>query len=135
MTAKLQKARVGRLATVDEKARPHLIPICYVFDGGVFYTAVDAKPKRVEGKQLVRVRNIQANPQVALLVDEYDEDWGRLWYILVRGTATVLDNSGEKQKAMRLLKEKYAQYRTSLLPKDALIIRVRPQQMTGWGKL
>ena len=135
MTEKLQEARVGRLATVDERARPHLIPICYAFDGDVFYTAIDAKPKRVKDKQLARVRNIQTNPQVALLVDEYDEDWSRLWYILVRATATLLDNKGEKQKAMRLLKEKYSNYRIGYLSEDALVIRIQPQQILWWGNL
>ncbi|MFQ5657434.1 MAG: TIGR03668 family PPOX class F420-dependent oxidoreductase [Candidatus Methylomirabilales bacterium] len=135
MTAKLQESRVGRLATVDEKARPHSIPICYVFDGDVFYTAIDAKPKRVQDQRLARVRNIQANPQVALLIDEYDEDWSQLWYILVRGIATVLGTNEENQKAMGLLKEKYPNYRTGLLPKDALVIRIRPQRITWWGNL
>ena len=120
---------------MDKKGRPHLIPICYVFDVDVFYTAVDAKPKRVEDKQLARVRNIQANPQVALLVDEYNEDWSRLWYILVRGTATVLENSEEKQKAMQLLREKYPNYQKGLLRKDALVIRMQQQQITWWGNL
>ena len=124
---------MARLATVDSEARPHLIPVCFVFDGTAFYTAVDAKPKRVEGKQLARVRNIQANRQVALLVDEYDEDWSRLWYILVRGTAGMLDNGGERQKALQLLKKKYPNYRLGLLPEDALVIRIQPEQMTWWG--
>ena len=135
VTSKLQEARVARLATADEKGQPHLVPICYVFDGEVFYTAIDAKPKRVEGKQLARVRNIQVNPQVALLVDHYDEDWSRLWYILVRGTAELLHHEDEKQKAMQLLKAKYTNYRLGWLPEDALLIRVRPQQTTWWGNL
>lgn len=123
------------MATVDEKARPHLIPICYVFDGSLFYTAIDAKPKSVEGKRLARVRNIQSNPQVSLLVDEYDEDWERLWYILVRGTASVLDNGAEKQKSIRLLRQKYPNYRVGFLPDHALIIRIQPQHITWWGNL
>jgi PPOX class probable F420-dependent enzyme len=132
---KLKEARVARLATVDEKAVPHLIPICYVFDGIAFYTAVDAKPKRVEGKQLARVKNIQANPQVALLIDEYDEDWNQLWYILVRGTAEVLDSDKEKQRAMQLLTDKYSNYRLGWLPEDSLVIRIQPRHTTSWGKL
>ena len=135
VTAQLQEARVARLATVDKQGRPHLIPICYVFDGGVFYTPIDNKPKRVEHEELVRVRNIRANPLVALLIDKYDENWNRLWYILVRGTASVLDDSGEKQKAMRFLKEKYPNYRMGLLSKNALVIGIRPQQITWWGNL
>ena len=135
VTAQLQEARVARLATVDKPGQPHLIPICYAFDGAVFYTPIDDKPKRVKHQELARVRNIRANPLVALLIDNYDEDWSRLWYILVRGTASVLDDSEEKQKAMRLLKEKYPNYRMGLLSKKALVIGIRPQKITWWGNL
>lgn len=126
---------MARLATVDEKGRPHLVPICYIFDGEDFYTPIDQKPKRVKDRQLARVRNIQVNSLVALLIDKYDENWSQLWYILVRGTATELNDNREKQKATRLLKEKYPNYRKGVLSKDALVIRIRPQQMTWWGKL
>ena len=135
--AKLRQARVGRLATLDMEGSPHVVPVCYVFDGAVFHTAIDAKPKRVEGKRLARVRHILANPRVALVVDEYDEDWSRLWYVLVRGKAELLggSDSDERQAARRNLMEKYSNYRDGMLPADALIIRIRPERITWWGEL
>jgi PPOX class probable F420-dependent enzyme len=81
----LQEARVARLATLDAKSRPHIVPVCFAYDGKLFYTAVDQKPKRVPRERLARLRNIRAVPRVALLIDEYDEDWTQLWYILIRG--------------------------------------------------
>ncbi|MBI3990431.1 MAG: TIGR03668 family PPOX class F420-dependent oxidoreductase [candidate division NC10 bacterium] len=133
--AKLLEARVARLATADAEGRPHLVPVCYAYDGRSFYTALDRKPKRGAPEQLARVRHIQANPNVALLIDEYHEDWEKLWYILIRGTATLLSEGEEHKEAHRLLKEKYPQYRAGLLPEGALLIRIVPTRIIAWGKL
>src|SRR2546430_17050206 len=82
--------RVARLATADADGIPHVIPVCYAFDGEHFYTPLDEKPKRVAGSKLRRVRNIQARPEVALVIDQYDDDWSRLGYVLVQGRAELL---------------------------------------------
>ena len=123
--AKLEDARVARLATVDAKHRPHVVPVCFVYDGKVFYTAIDQKPKRVEPKRLTRLRNILAVPQVALLIDKYDEDWTQLWYILIRGQAKLIPMRGHRERALALrkLRAKYPQYTETMLPNDAPIIR------------
>jgi len=133
---KLQEARVARLATADVEGRPHLVPVCYAYNGHSFYTALDRKPKRGAPEKLARVQNILANPNVSLLIDEYHEDWEKLWYILIRGTAEVLSEGTEHTEALRLLREKYAQYRTGgLLPDGARIIRIVPTRIVTWGKL
>jgi len=134
--ARLKGARVARLATVDAEGRPQMVPICFAYDGRAFYTAVDRKPKRVPAEELARVRNIRARPQVALLVDEYTEDWGQLWYILVRGRASVLaaEDEEEQKRARKMLRDKYQQYEEGLLSEDALIIRILPEQVVSWGQ-
>src|SRR5947208_12900958 len=106
--AKLEDARVARLATLSEFG-PHIVPICFAYDGRVFYTAVDRKPKRVAPERLARLRHIQAEPQVALLIDQYEEDWTQLWYILVRGKAKLIPNSlpRERARGIRQLRAKY----------------------------
>ena len=91
--AKLKEARVARLATLDAQGGPHIVPICFAYDGRILYTAVDRKPKRVAPERLARLRHIQAEPQVALLIDQYEEDWTQLLYILVRGKAKLIPNS------------------------------------------
>ncbi len=134
--ARLKQARVARLATGDEQGRPHMVPICYAYDGRCFYTALDQKPKQVPPERLARVRHIQANPNVALLVDEYGEDWEKLWYILVRGKAEILSEGEKNDKALRLLKEKYPQYASgTLLPQRAPVIQIVPTQIIGWGRV
>ncbi len=134
--AKLEDAKVARLATVDAKHRPHVVPVCFAYDGKVFYTAIDQKPKRVAPERLTRVRNILAVPQVALLIDQYDEDWTQLWYVLIRGKAKLIPMSGHKERAwaLRKLRAKYPQYAGRMLPNDAPIIRITPHRTAFWGQ-
>ena len=135
--AKLREARIARLATVDNRGRPHLVPICFVFVGDVFYSAIDRKPKRVAPEKLARLKNIQATPQVALLIDHYSEDWTQLWYILVRGKSKLLppSSTAERARAIRLLKAKYARYAAGMLGEDALILRISAERIISWGKI
>jgi PPOX class probable F420-dependent enzyme len=132
---KLRQARVARLATLSAEGLPHIVPICFVYDGKVFYTAVDRKPKRVAPERLARLKNIRAMPRVALLIDEYDEDWTRLWYVLIRGRAKLLPKSAdeERRRAIRKLRAKYPQYARGMLADDAPVIRITPQRITAWG--
>lgn len=133
----LKKARVARLATLDKKNQPHIVPVCFVYNGELFYTALDKKPKRVTPEQLARVRNIRVTPHVALLIDEYDDDWTRLWYILIRGKAKLIPKLGHKEhaKAIRMLRTKYPQYAQGMLEDDAPIIRITAERITFWGKI
>ena len=114
-----------------------MVPICFAYDGKVFYTAVDQKPKRVKPERLARLRNIRAVPRVALLIDEYDEDWTQLWYILIHGKAKLIPKSAhaEHARAIRKLRAKYRQYAQGMLADDAPIIRITPKRTTSWGKI
>jgi PPOX class probable F420-dependent enzyme len=110
---RLSEARVARLATADADGRPHVVPICFALDGDSLYSAVDHKPKR--GPDLRRIDNLRANPLASVLVDHYDEDWDRLWWVRADGTARILDTEDhqtreERSRAIALLAEKYDQY-------------------------
>ncbi len=133
--AKLETARVARLATLHATRRPHLIPICFAYDGSVFYSAIDCKPKRVAPSRLARLKNVEKNPQVALLVDHYDEDWARLWYVLVRGKARLVSSPVERKRAIQLLRVKYPQYIPAMLQDDAPVLRITPRRVTAWGDI
>jgi PPOX class probable F420-dependent enzyme len=134
--AKLSKASVARLATLDSENKPHIVPVCFAYDGRVFYSAVDRKPKRVAPERLARLQNIRARPHVTLLIDEYDEDWTKLWYILIRGKCDLLSLDEERKRALDLLRKKYPQYASrELLPEDAQVIRIAPERIVSWGRL
>ena len=74
--------RVARLATADLDGHPHIVPVCYAYDGTHFYIPLDEKPKKVDESKLRRVRNIVARHEASLLIDQYDDDWSRLGYVL-----------------------------------------------------
>jgi PPOX class probable F420-dependent enzyme len=133
--SRLKEARVARLSTVDSKMRPHIVPICFVYDRGVFYSAIDEKPKSVAAERLARVRNIAARPQVALLIDKYDEDWTRLWFVLIRGRAKLMPSSARRDRARAIaqLREKYRQYSKTMLRDETILIRIVPKRITFWG--
>jgi PPOX class probable F420-dependent enzyme len=119
---RLATARVATLATTDPDGRPHLVPIVFAIDGETLYTAVDRKPKR--STRLRRIENARARPDVTVLVDNYDEDWRRLWWIRLRGRARVLDAGDEHDRALGLLRAKYRQYDAEPPPGPVLAIDV-----------
>jgi PPOX class probable F420-dependent enzyme len=119
---RVERARVARLATVGANGKPHLVPICFVLAGETLYSAVDRKPKR--SLRLKRLENVRANPRVEVLVDHYEDDWSRLWWVRLRGLARVLEAGEERQRALALLAEKYPQYRTEPPPGPVLAIDV-----------
>ncbi len=134
VAAILDTFRIGHLATADAEARPHLVPICFVYDGQAVYTAIDHKPKRASGYRMKRIRNMLANPQVAFLVDHYEEDWLQLSYIMVRGVAHILETGPDRQRALALLEAKYPQYRDRHLAQDTgLVIKIVPDSIQHWA--
>lgn len=130
MRERVAAARVARLATLTPAGRLHLVPICFVLDGDVVYSAVDAKPKRT--LELQRLANVAANPEVALVVDHYeDEDWTRLWWVRLRGTSRTVADPPERERALDLLAAKYPQYRAARPPGEVLAIAVA--EWRGWA--
>lgn len=125
-------ARVARLATADGQGRPHLVPICYVYDSGCFYTAVDLKPKATSAHNLRRIRNIVENPKVALLVDRYSENWDELSYVLIRGRAYLISDTATRLRAIYTLRDKYPQY-AELLEDSAKVIKLEPDTAVSWA--
>lgn len=129
----IQLQRVARLATSDADGHPHVVPVCFAFDGSRFFIALDEKPKRVEQRQLRRVRNIEARHEAMLLFDHYDDDWSQLGYVQVYGHAGLLmpDAPGHAG-ALALLRERYIQYRSMKLEAYPLIV-ITPQHIVAWG--
>jgi PPOX class probable F420-dependent enzyme len=115
-------ARVARMATVTPDGRPHVVPICFAVDGDTILSAVDTKPKRTP--ELKRLRNLEANPAVTVLVDFYDEDWTRVWWARADGTAIVHDH---QQRAIELLTARYPQFTPA-----GRVIEITVNRWSGW---
>jgi PPOX class probable F420-dependent enzyme len=112
-------ARVARLATRTPTGRIDLVPITFALVDGRLVTAVDHKPKTTT--QLKRLDNIRANPEVSVLVDEYDDrDWGALWWVRLRGLAQVVEDGPLRDAAIEGLVAKYPQYQ-AVAPAGAVI--------------
>jgi PPOX class probable F420-dependent enzyme len=123
-------ARVARLATAAaEGGGPRLVPVTFAWHEGMVVWAVDeVKPK--SGRQLRRIRDIEANPRVALLVDHYDDDWSRLWWVELRGDASLLEGPAAS-RALDALAARYPAYR-SARPAGP-VVAIAPERWTWWS--
>jgi PPOX class probable F420-dependent enzyme len=130
----IETHRVAHLATANAEGHPAVIPICYAFPGVVFYSAVDEKPKKRSPGQLLRILNIRSNPNAALVIDDYSEDWASLAYLHVRCLAEILEpgTTAEHSAAIAALRTRYPQY--SLMRIEARpVIKLVPQRIRFWS--
>jgi PPOX class probable F420-dependent enzyme len=131
MREKFQRARVARLATVDENDQPHLVPVCFELVEDRIVSVVDAKPKSTP--ELRRLANIRAHPRVSMLVDEYDDDWTRLWWVRADGAARVVESGADSEAAVAALTAKYPQYQKQ--PPGGPVVVVTVDRWVGWAYL
>jgi PPOX class probable F420-dependent enzyme len=129
----LASRRVGHLATADRRAAPHLVPVCFVVSEGALYITIDQKPKG-DVRALKRLKNLIENPLAAFVADRWDEDWARLGWVMLRGTAEILADGAEHDRAQALLRSRYPQYRGMALD-DLPVIAIRIERVTSWGNL
>ena len=137
----LATARRATLATIAPDGRPRLVPCCIALgtEGGelVIDTPIDAKPKSTtDPMRLARVRDIRRDPRVSLLLDTWDEDWSRLAWVRVEGTARLLipwspRDASAHAAAVEELRSRYPQYREHRLEMQP-VIRISVERMTGW---
>jgi PPOX class probable F420-dependent enzyme len=123
------EASVARLATVSEAGRPHVVPVTFAVDGEHIYIAVDAKPKKT--RDLQRLRNIRANPRVAVLADRYDDDWASLWWVRADGHAVIEDEPEQMARPIALLAARYRQYREN--QPQGPVIDITVERWSGWA--
>ena len=129
MRRRIADAKVARLATIGAGGKPHVVPITFAVDGDTIYFAVDAKPKRTT--DLKRLRNIAANPSVSVLVDHYEDDWTRLWWVRVDGTARLLADGAQAVRATDLLAARYPQYRRAR--PGGPVVAISIDRISGWS--
>jgi len=113
---------------------PHVVPVCYALDDAALYFVADEKPKRRPARELLRLRNLRANPRAALVVDDYDEDWSRLAWVLVRGPARFVEDPTAHAAALALLRTRYPAYRRMALddPTAHPLVRLDPARVLLW---
>lgn len=131
----IRKLPVARLATADAEGRPSVVPVCFVLVDGYFYTPIDEKRKSVSWGRLRRLRNIEANPFVSLVIDRYESDWTALGYVLVRGRAETIAPRGRYAKehagVIAKLRSRYPQYEHARIDQKP-VIKISPEAVTLW---
>ena len=129
MKRRLALALVAHLATAGPDGSPHIVPITFATESETLYFAVDAKPKRTTN--LKRLQNIAANPAVSVLVDHYEDDWAKLWWVRVDGTARIVDEQTEARHAIELLMNRYPQYLRAR--PQGPVIAISIDRISGWS--
>lgn len=130
----LETARVARFATSDASGQPHVLPICFAMILSSAYFSIDEKPKKQSGRPLKRLQNLIDNPKAALVVDHYEENWERLGWVMLQGSAEILERGDEHDAAQRRLLERYPQLRSMKI--QALpVVAIRVGHVSSWGSL
>jgi len=106
-----------------------LVPVCFALVDGWVVSAVDHKPKRTG--QLRRLDDMRAVGQATVLIDHYEDDWSRLWWVRVRGRAEVVAGAAPARRtALDALGAKYEQYREH--PPSGAVWRVALDEVRWW---
>jgi nitroimidazol reductase NimA-like FMN-containing flavoprotein (pyridoxamine 5'-phosphate oxidase superfamily) len=122
----IQTMRVMRVATVDEDGTTHNVPVCPLVNKDRIYFATERHARKV--------RNIKANPHIAVVFDEYSEAWDYLRGVTIQGTARVV-NTTEFRRLRKQIYAKYPQYerQAALGERDSVIVEIKPERKFSWG--
>ena len=126
---RFSRAEHAYLATCGDDRWPHVVPVVFAVDRDRVVVAVDDKPKRTT--DLRRLRNVRENPRVAFLVDAYDADWSRLWWVRVDALARVVEDGRDRDDALRVLAGRYEQYRGA--PPSGPVLVADVESWSGWA--
>ena len=129
LRARVTGARVARLATVRPDGRPHIVPVTFAVNGDTIVTVIDHKPKTTTDLQ--RLKNIEAHPVASVIVDHYEDDWSRLWWVRGDGTAHIVLDGLIREHAITRLADKYPPYRQSV--PEGPVISVAVERWTSWS--
>ena len=123
----IERERVCRVATVNAEGLPHLVPVCAVVAEGRIYFG--------SGNDGRKVKNLEANPRIAVTVDLYSDDWAHLKGVLVQGQAKLIGRGPRFRKIRTLLYRKYPQYATdaAIEESDSVVVEVTPTAVFSWG--
>jgi len=129
----LENESVARMATSDISGLISVVPICFAFDGEYIFTPIDNKPKKTKATKLKRVLNIIESSKATILVDKYEDDWKKLYYLMIRGEAEIIEHGELYEKSLNLLCLKYKQYVEMKLPELNLpVIIIKPVNKAFW---
>ena len=123
----IERERVCRVATANAEGLPHLVPVCSVVEDGRIYFG--------SGNDARKVKNLEANPRIAVTVDLYSDDWAHIKGVMVQGQAKLIARGPRFRKIRTLLYRKYPQYASdaAIEESDSVVIEVTPTAVFTWG--
>jgi PPOX class probable F420-dependent enzyme len=127
--ARLAVARSGHMATVRPDGEPHIVVVTFALIDEHVVTAIDHKPKTTQ--RLQRIVNIESHPSASFLVDHYDDDWAKLWWVRVDGAAAVHEDGALHQHAIESLTIKYPQYEER--PPEGPVVTIALDDVSWWA--
>jgi len=122
-------AKHGVLGTVHVARGVDLVPVVYALaDDHTLFIPVDTV-KAKTSTRLQRLENIRSDPRATLLVDAYDADWSRLWWVRINGEGmeATADDLG---RFASLLADRYPQYTDAVSIVGGIVLK--PLEVTGW---
>jgi PPOX class probable F420-dependent enzyme len=125
---RVESSRIARLASTRPDGHPHIVPITFASIGESLVTMIDHKPKTTHNLQ--RLRNIESSPHVSVIVDEWSEDWERLWWVRLDGSAFIHQDDDVWREARMALVTKYRQYQEHPPVGPAILITI--DRVTSW---
>jgi PPOX class probable F420-dependent enzyme len=127
--ARVAAARIARLATVRADGTPHIVAVTFALDGDIVVSAVDHKPKRTQ--ELQRLSNLEARPSASLLVDHYEDDWSKLWWVRLDLDVEIVRDGPRRTDLLEPLTRKYADYRVTA--PQGPVLRMSVRSTTSWS--
>ena len=124
----LKKQKILRLATLDNKDNPHIIPVWYLFNSKKLYIGTNSKTKKA--------KNIKNNSKVSFCVDTGINS-PDIFGVMGQGNAKLIREKNEVSKIekrillryFKTLNNKSAQ---ELLEETDCIIEIRPKKYSVW---
>jgi PPOX class probable F420-dependent enzyme len=127
--ARVEAARVARLATVRADGTPHIVAVTFVLEGDIVVSAVDHKPKRTQ--HLQRLRNLEERPVASLLVDHYEDEWSKLWWVRLDLDVEIVRDGPRRTDLLEPLIRKYADY--GVTAPQGPVLRMAVRSTTSWS--
>jgi len=129
LRGRVTRAPVARLATVRPDGRPHVVPVTFALSGDTIVIAIDHKPKTTTSLQ--RLRNIAAHPVASVVIDHYEDDWSRLWWVRADGRARIVTEGSAREEMIDRLVGKYPPYGGNR--PDGPVIVVAVDRWVSWS--
>jgi len=124
----LKSQKILRLATIDSKKNPHIVPVWYEFKDSKFYVGTNTRTKKA--------KNIMKNPKVSFCVDVGIKSPDIFGVMGIGKARLILEKRQVSKIAKRILKRYFKSLNVKsaqeLLHDTDCIIEISPKKTTVW---